>query len=397
MHPWFPNLRHLRVFLETVRTGSVSLAARKCHLSQPAATQAIARLEKDLGTTLLLRRTRSLTPTENGRLFHRRAEAALAHLRSGARAASRARPGFERAVTAAQLRTLIAIANTGSFTVAAHRLNLAQPTVHRAARSLEQIAGTPFFTASPSGVELSNAAQSFAIGAKLAQAEIRQCVEEIVQKQGESQGTFVLGSLPLARTSIVPGAIHSALSGDRPLQIRVVDGRYPELLRSLREGDIDCLIGALRNPVPADDVTQEALFDDPLAIVVHPTHPLTRHPAPTVADTLAYPWLAPPKETPAGQYLWDRLRIPELDQTPVRVVASSLAVIRGMLAQGPYVTIISAHQIRPDLLDGHMSRLDIPMDQAIRTIGLTYRQGWRPTAGQENFLEMLRLHARQGR
>ena len=181
-----PNIRHMRVFLETVKTGSVSLAAERCSLSQPAATQAVSRLEAEVETSLLIRNTRRFTPTPCGALFAGRIEAALGQLNKGARASLRGakeggdkRKPYDRRVTSAQLRALIAVANAGSFTVAANALGRSQPTVHRAARSLEEVAGVPFFKTTASGVELTAAAQAFAMGAKLAQAEIRQGFEEI--------------------------------------------------------------------------------------------------------------------------------------------------------------------------------------------------------------------------
>ncbi|PSL18931.1 LysR family transcriptional regulator [Shimia abyssi] len=396
MQNGFPNIRHMRVFLEAAATGSVSHAAERCHLSQPAATQAITRLESDLGAALLIRRRQQFSLTECGIAFQKRATSALAHLETGARAALRAagatrrrRPSFERAVTAAQLRTLIAIANSGSFTVAARNLDLSQPTVHRAARSLEAQAEMTFFTARPSGVALTPAAESFVLGAKLAQAEIRQGIEEISRAQGKDKGTFLLGSLPLARTTIVPRAIHAMVSDNDGIQIRVIDGRYLELLRSLREGDLDCLIGALRDPPPADDVHQEFLFRDALAIVAHPSHPLAQRPSATLQDTLAYPWIAPPRETPGGQFLFETLRIEDREQTPVRIVSSSMVMLRSILAEGPYVSVVSRHQISVDENLGMITPLNIPLTGHHRDIGLTYRKGWHPTKTQAQFIEFL--------
>ena len=158
MQSGFLNIRHMRVFVETARTGSVSTAADLCHLSQPAATQAISSLEANFGTALLIRKRQGSTLTTCGTLVERRTRAALKHLRHGAKNALREagnkavrRQNFELSVTASQLRNLIAIANTGSFTVAARSLGLSQPTVHRTARNLEAVAGMPFFTARPSG------------------------------------------------------------------------------------------------------------------------------------------------------------------------------------------------------------------------------------------------------
>ncbi|WP_253913276.1 LysR family transcriptional regulator [Pseudoruegeria sp. HB172150] len=392
----------MRVFSEAVRSGSVSLAAARCHLSQPAATQAISGLEDDLGTPLLIRRARALTPTEAGALFAARVEEALDHLERGARTALKTgrnesrRDGFDRMVTAAQLRALIAIANSGSFTLAARELNVSQPTIHRAARNLEALAGLSFFTATAVGVELTAAAQAFARGAKLAQAEIRQGIEEVGRATGGQGGTFTLGSLPLARTTIVPQAVNAMVRAQLGIQIRVVDGRYPQLLRGLREGDVDCIIGALRDPVPAEDVTQEELFIDDLAIVAHPSHPLFSMENPTVEDTLDYPWVAPPKDTPAGSYLFETLRIQDRPITPVRVVSSSLVFLRGMLAQGPYVSIISRHQISAEEAAGDILPLPIKLVRNARAIGLTYRTGWRPTDAQAEFIGYLREFSRPG-
>ncbi|MDF0601892.1 LysR family transcriptional regulator [Psychromarinibacter sp. C21-152] len=389
----------MRVFAEAVRAGSVSVAAGRCHLSQPAATQAIAGLERDLGVPLLIRRARTLAPTPAGALFARRVRTALDHLAQGARAALKTgrstarKEGFDRLVTAAQLRALIAIANAGSFTVAARTLGVSQPTIHRAARTLEALSGLTLFTATPVGVELTAAAQAFTRGAKLAQAEIRQGTDEIAHSQGAGAGSFTIGSLPLARTTILPRAVNALVGTDPGMQIRVVDGRYPQLLRALREGDLDCLIGALRDPSPAEDIVQEPLFDDALALVAHPSHPLFSYRAPSVEDTLAYPWVAPPRDTPAGGYLFETLRIQERPATPVRVVSSSLVFLRGLLAQGPYVSIISRHQIAEEEKRGDIAPLPIPLEGGARTIGLTYRDGWRPTEGQARFIELLRRHA----
>ena len=52
MNDALPNFRHLRVFREVARLRSVSAAAEQVHLSQPAVTQAICKLEGELGAEL---------------------------------------------------------------------------------------------------------------------------------------------------------------------------------------------------------------------------------------------------------------------------------------------------------------------------------------------------------
>jgi DNA-binding transcriptional LysR family regulator len=71
--------RHLAMetFVRVIDTGSFSGAARQMQIRQPAVSKAIAQLEDWLGVRLLLRSTRSLTPTEAGQNFYVRAKRAL--------------------------------------------------------------------------------------------------------------------------------------------------------------------------------------------------------------------------------------------------------------------------------------------------------------------------------
>ena len=46
------NLSQMRMFLDVVRHGSLSEAARQHKLTQPAVTRKMQRLEKELGTDL---------------------------------------------------------------------------------------------------------------------------------------------------------------------------------------------------------------------------------------------------------------------------------------------------------------------------------------------------------
>ena len=67
------ELRTLRYFLAVCEHGTMSRAAEALHVTQPALSRQIAALERELGTTLLERHSRSVTPTEKGLYLQRRA------------------------------------------------------------------------------------------------------------------------------------------------------------------------------------------------------------------------------------------------------------------------------------------------------------------------------------
>ena len=68
------RLAALGVFVRVVDTGSFSAVARDQGIGQPAVSKAVVQLEEWLGVSLLLRSTRSVVPTEAGRIFYERAK-----------------------------------------------------------------------------------------------------------------------------------------------------------------------------------------------------------------------------------------------------------------------------------------------------------------------------------
>ncbi|MFZ2101176.1 MAG: LysR family transcriptional regulator [Oricola sp.] len=403
MRTTVPNIRHLRVFREVAHCHSVSLAAEQAHLSQPAVTQAVAKLEEDLAVSLFERRRDGMYVTEIGAKFLQRVQRALDHLQAGAREASRLGlrqkgrgfADFDRLLTAAQLRAVIAMSEARNFSMAARNIGISQPSIHRAARNLERLSGLKLFESAHEGISLTPAANVLAQRIKLALSELQQGFDEVDDFLGQDSTHIAVGALPLARSYILPMAIDAMVRNSTRVQIRAVDGRYDELLQGVRQGDLDFLIGALRDPPPVDDIIQERLFDDPLAIVAGPQHPLAKQKTVTIDDVLRYPWVAPPKTTPAGSYLFNTLKIQDLPETPVRVVSSSLVLVRGLLMAGDYITIISLHQIWHEHAQGVLVPLPIDLKDSSRAIGLTYRRDWRPTRTQQQFLAHLRDVTRQ--
>ncbi len=72
------ELRVLRYFLAIAEEGNITKAAEALHITQPTLSRQLAELEDELGTTLFIRKTRSTSLTEDGRLLRRRAQEMLA-------------------------------------------------------------------------------------------------------------------------------------------------------------------------------------------------------------------------------------------------------------------------------------------------------------------------------
>lgn len=77
------ELTPLKSFLAVAREGNMTRAARRVHLSQPAISAQIARLEEELGTPLFHRTAKGVELTEAGVIFRHHAERALVWIEDG--------------------------------------------------------------------------------------------------------------------------------------------------------------------------------------------------------------------------------------------------------------------------------------------------------------------------
>jgi DNA-binding transcriptional LysR family regulator len=79
------SVSQLHAFVEVARAGSVSRAAERLHLTQPAASARLQALERELGHPLFVRTRRGMDLTDAGRAFLSYAERALEALAAGRR------------------------------------------------------------------------------------------------------------------------------------------------------------------------------------------------------------------------------------------------------------------------------------------------------------------------
>jgi LysR family transcriptional regulator of gallate degradation len=267
-----PNLRHLQAFHEVVASGSISAAALKMHLTQSAVTQAVAAIERYFDASLFARSAAGMRPTQAGSICAHRVERALMQLRDGLQEVAGLQLGAAersllfRRVSGAQLSSLIKLVEFRNFTHAARASGVSQPTIHRAARTLERTLKATLFEKTSYGVVPTREAEKLSRRAHLAFVEIAQARAEIDALRGRESGRTVIGAMALARSFLVPSALIRFTREHTEHAVAILEGTYEHLLAALQSGQADFLIGALREARLSAGIVQEHLFDDPLSV-----------------------------------------------------------------------------------------------------------------------------------
>ncbi len=396
------NLRHLHAFREVAVLGSISAAARSVHLTQPAVTQAIAQIEQHFCARLFTRSSTGMELTPAGEICSERIGRALRalvdgviELRGNAGRSPDSLTHIVHGMRTAQLRALTAIAQHRNFTVAARSSQMAQPTIHRAARDLERLLEVPLFEKTSYGIVPTSGAEHLARRAGVAFAELEQARAEIAALNGTEQGRTVVGACPMAQHPfLVPEAFIEFTLRCPEHGISILNGTYEHLLAALRIGETDFLIGPLRSSDLPHDVVQEHLFDDPLGVIVRADHPLARRKRLTTADLSRYPWIAPRKGAPLRSDFETLFQLAGVPAPERPIECNSLSSARAFLLASNRMMLVSPHHFRDELNAGTLAIIAHPVGPMVRPMGLIMRRDWQPTTTQAGLLDVIRQRAR---
>jgi LysR family transcriptional regulator, regulator for genes of the gallate degradation pathway len=195
--------------------------------------------------------------------------------------------------------------------------------------------------------------------------------------------------MPLSLPDILPRALGAFRTQFPSSLIRVIEGTFDELLGGLRRGENDFLVAALRDPLPIDNVAQEQLFNDSLAIFVGGGHPLLAGKV-TIELLQAYPWIVPRLGTPARAQFDQKFHAAELPVPHSIIESGSTILMRQLVQDGTHLACISRAQVKGEIARSMVQPLAFTVPGPSRPIGLTMRRGWYPTLVQTKLLEIVR-------
>lgn len=165
-----------------------------------------------------------------------------------------------------QLRYLIQVAETGSFSKAALQLNVAQPALSRQIKLLEEELGVPLFRRTGRGAEVTNAGRELVGRAIEIMQALLEAREAVATHRGLAEGEVRIGVLPLFGASIIPDLLLRCKKLYPYLKIHVEVGMSPAIHEWLISGRIDFGTISYSDAVSQSVKTRE-IFATPMLLV----------------------------------------------------------------------------------------------------------------------------------
>lgn len=209
-------------------------------------------------------------------------------------------------MTLVQLRHLIELAASGSFSQSAIKLYLTQPALSRSIKALEDELGQPLFDRIGRKNELTAFGSHIVQRARILVDEANELRQTSVQLQKGDIGQFRIG-MGSGPGAMLMTPLLMLMATDHPkAHIDISRGSTVLLVQALRERFLDALILDIRSLQPSADLKVEAIHEMAGTFMCRPGHPLAKKRSVTFAMLRDYPIASTPLSDEVARILMER-------------------------------------------------------------------------------------------
>ncbi|NGO67955.1 LysR family transcriptional regulator [Streptomyces boncukensis] len=177
-----------------------------------------------------------------------------------------------------QMRYVVAVAETGSFTRAAERCLVVQSALSHQVARLERELGARLFERNSRMVRLTDAGRAFLPAAQQSVDAAERARAEVAAAAGEVRGRLAIGTIPTVAAIDLPDELGRYRVRYPKVHITVRSGSSEDLVEEVRAGSLDLAFLGVRPGFRPKGVSDRELATDELVAVLAPGHPLAREP-----------------------------------------------------------------------------------------------------------------------
>jgi DNA-binding transcriptional LysR family regulator len=278
---------------------------------------------------------------------------------------------LQRALTLRHMRLLLAVEELRQVGRVATALSISQPAVSKALAEIEKGIGVTLFDRTPLGMLPTAHGSCLLRYAHMMTNEITRAVDELTGiEQGVAAAVAVGATFGSGTGYLLAAATLQCRQRVPELAVTVTEGTRELLLRQLRTGRLDIVIGTVGEPAAPADLQSTPLYIDAPTIVCVTRHPLAAKRKPGWGDLLAQPWVLPPRTTRVRDAIEALFRRAGSERPRVLAETLSLDLNLELLAQGNALGLLPQHLARRLATAGQMRVLEVETPGLVMPISL---------------------------
>lgn len=186
-----------------------------------------------------------------------------------------------------QLRAFVAVAEERHFTKAARDLAIAQPSLSKRIRLLEEELGAALFYRMRGNVALTPAGEALLPWARRILSDLTVAGDEVRAITGLRVGRLSVGATPSITVAILPGALSGLRTAYPGLDLKLHEAGSRDLVRELDQGTLD--IALVIQPVRQRSLVTVPLLREELVLAVTKDHALADRDAVPLSELRTQP------------------------------------------------------------------------------------------------------------
>ncbi|OED37552.1 LysR family transcriptional regulator [Chromatiales bacterium (ex Bugula neritina AB1)] len=251
--------------------------------------------------------------------------------------------------TIKQLEYFVAAGEAGSIKLAAERIAISQPSISSAISHLESELQLQLFVRHHAqGLSLTSSGRRILSEAKLFLRQGEGLYAIASELNNEVRGRLSFGCMITLAPMLAPQLAHSFTSEHPGVTLKTTEGGHEEMLRMLRQVDIDVAI-SYDLPIQ-DDMNFEALADLPPYVLVSSQHSLAKRQELSLKDLADEPMIL--LDLPYSSQYFSSLFESKNLAASVHARSRNQEVVRAMVANGYGYTIANVRPKNLAALDG---------------------------------------------
>ena len=175
-------------------------------------------------------------------------------------------------MTIVQLEYLLAVVNFGSFSLAAERSFVTQPSLSMQIKNLEEELGVVLLDRTKKPVMLTQAGEVVAERARDAVKTFHSIYEDVAVLKGTVSGVLRLGVIPTIAPYLLPRMVQDFEARCPDVHLEIREMITPQIVRAMEHDEIDAAI--LAGGTCPEGITEECIFDDRFYAYLSPEHRL---------------------------------------------------------------------------------------------------------------------------
>lgn len=193
-------------------------------------------------------------------------------------------------VSLRQLRAFVAVARTGSFTLAAESLFITQSALSGLIKELEQTLGLKVIDRSTRRIHLSDVGRNLYPLVDKILHDLDGILDEVASLKALKKGLVRVAAPQLMASTLLPEVIAAYARVHPEVTIRLVDCVVESVISRVFSGEVDFGVGPEREP--NSDIAADTLFELPFMAVFPPGHRLAARTELRWADLMGHPFIS---------------------------------------------------------------------------------------------------------